>query len=346
MPVGTAIPRSVFYLYIFILRLYYVYTKGVKNMNIETLRKMRNSDFGKISQEFEKVANPQSETKSYVDDRFWKLEADKAGNGSATIRFLPRTVKTVDGVEKTDELPWVRVFSHGFQGPTGKWYIENSLTTIGENDPVGELNSRLWNSGLESDKEIARKQKRRLHYIANVLIVSDPKHPENEGKVKLFKFGKKIFDKIMDKARPTFEDETPVNVFDLWEGADFKLRMRKVDGYPNYDQSVFLEPTAVADDEETLLNVVNSQYLLSEFTDRKNFKSYEELSRKLATVLETSSAPAKTAASIAEDDSDDYTPPVRTEVKKPAVKIAKAAPVDEEDDDDAMSYFKKIAQED
>jgi hypothetical protein len=317
-------------------------------MDIQTLRKMRNSDFGKISQEFEKVANPQSESKSYADDRFWKLEADKAGNASATIRFLPRTVKVVDGTEKMDELPWVRVFSHGFQGPTGKWYIENSLTTIGENDPVGELNSRLWNSGLESDKEIARKQKRRLHYVANVLIVSDPKHPENEGQIKLFKFGKKIFDKIMDKARPTFEDETPVNVFDLWEGADFKLRMRKVDGYPNYDQSVFLEPAPVAEDEDTLLSIVNRQYLLSEFTDRKNFKTYEELSRKLASVLE-GSAPTATAASIADAD-DGYTPPARQEVKKADVKISKPAKVqtddDDDGDDDAMSYFKKIAQED
>lgn len=318
-------------------------------MDIQTLRKMRNSDFGKIFQEFEKVANPQSESKSYADDRFWKLEADKAGNASATIRFLPRTVKSVDGVEKMDELPWVRVFSHGFQGPTGKWYIENSLSTIGETDPVGELNSRLWNSGIESDKEIARKQKRRLHYIANVLIVSDPKHPENEGQVKLFKFGKKIFDKIMDKARPTFEDENPVNIFDLWEGADFKLRMRKVDGYPNYDQSVFLEPSAISDDERELLRVVNKQYLLSEFLDKKNFKSYEELSRKLAMVLETNTAPVVTVSSIASDDEDDYTPPVRTETKKPEVKISrpKTNVVEEDDDDDdAMSYFRRIAQED
>lgn len=314
-------------------------------MDINTLRKMRNADFGKIAQEFEKTANPQSESKSYVDDRFWKLEADKAGNASAVIRFLPRTIKTVDGNEVMDELPWVRIYSHGFQGPTGKWYIENSLTTIGQEDPVGQLNSRLWNTGVEADKETARKQKRKLSYIANVLIVSDPKHPENEGKVKLFKFGKKIFDKIMDKARPTFEDEEPVNVFDLWEGADFKLRMRKVEGYPNYDQSVFLEKSTVADSEQTLLKIVNSQYLLSEFTDPKNFKSYDELARKLATVLETQAAPTKNAASIANDD-DDYTPPVKQvkEVKKPAVKIAQT--VDEDDDDDAMSYFKRIAQED
>ena len=315
-------------------------------MDINTLRKMRNSDFGKISQEFEKVANPKSDSKSYGDDRFWKLEADKAGNASATIRFLPRTVKTVDGTEKMDELPWVRVFSHGFQGPTGKWYIENSLTTINEADPVGELNSRLWNSGSDADKEIARKQKRRLHYVANVLIVSDPKHPENEGQVRLFKFGKKIFDKIMDKARPTFEDETPVNVFDLWEGADFKLRQRKVEGYPNYDQSVFMAPAAVTEDEDELLSIVNKQVLLSEFTDKKNFKTYEELARKLATVLDGASSPAPSAASMSDDEDDSYTPPTRTEAKKPAVKIAKPAVTDDDGDDDAMSYFKKIAQED
>lgn len=308
-------------------------------MDINTLRAMRNKDFGKITGEFEKIANPSSETKSYQDDRFWKLEADKAGNASATIRFLP----TREG----DELPWVRIFSHGFQGPTGKWYIENSLTTFNENDPVGELNSRLWNTGNEKDKETARKQKRRLHYVANVLIVSDPKHPENEGQVRLFKFGKKIFDKIMDKARPTFEDEQPVNVFDLWEGADFKLRMRKVEGYPNYDQSVFLEPSPIAGgDEEEILKVVNKQYQLSELLDRKNFKTYEELARKLATVLDSGSGPLQSAASIAEND--DYVPPSRpnpfeASVDTPKVTIAK---VEDDDDEDAMSFFKKIAQED
>ena len=302
-------------------------------MDINTLRKMRGQDFGKISTEFEKIANPQSDSKSYQDDRFWKLEADKAGNGTATIRFLPRA----DG----DELPWVKIFSHGFQGPTGKWYIENSLTTIGENDPVGELNSRLWNTGADSDKEIARKQKRKLSYIANVLIISDPKHPENEGQVKLFKFGKKIFDKIMDKARPTFEDETPVNVFDFWEGADFKLRMRKVDGYPNYDQSAFMEPSEIADSEEEILAIANKQHKLSEFLDRKNFKTYEELSRKLASVLNTESAPVATAATLHDDD--DYVPPTRTVSKDTVstVKISKSS----DDDDAAMSYFKSIAME-
>ena len=306
-------------------------------MDIQKLRAMRNSDFGAIANAFEKVANPQTETKSYVDDRFWRLEGDKAGNGTATIRFLPR----VEG----DELPWVRIFSHGFQGPTGKWYIENSLTTLGENDPVGELNTQLWNSGSEANKEIARKQKRKLSFIANVLIVSDPKHPENEGKVFLFKFGKKIFDKIMDKARPTFEDEKPVNVFDLWEGANFKLRMRKKDGYANYDESVFTEPCAAAGDEDALLRIVNSQHKLAEFTDRKNFKSYDELKKKLNEVLSGDSFAGKSAAEMAEDeDRPVRAAPEQKSAPAPAPKASKAAPMD--DDDDVMSYFEKIAQED
>jgi hypothetical protein len=306
-------------------------------MDIQKLRAMRNSDFGAIANAFEKVANPQTETKSYVDDRFWRLEGDKAGNGTATIRFLPR----VEG----DELPWVRLFSHGFQGPTGKWYIENSLTTLGENDPVGELNTQLWNSGSEANKEIARKQKRKLSFIANILIVSDPKHPENEGKVFLFKFGKKIFDKIMDKARPTFEDEKPVNVFDLWEGANFKLRMRKKDGYANYDESVFTEPCAAAQDENTLLRIVNSQHKLSEFTDRKNFKSYDELKKKLNEVLSGDSFAGKSAAEMAEDeDRPVRAAPEPKSAPAPAPKASMPALMD--DDDDVMSYFQKIAKED
>lgn len=307
-------------------------------MDIQTLRKMRNSDFGKIAGEFEKIANPQTESKGYGDDRFWKLEGDKAGNGTATIRFLPR----VEG----DELPWVRIFSHGFQGPTGKWYIENSLTTLGENDPVGELNTKLWNSGSEANKEIARKQKRRLSFIANVLIVSDPKHPENEGKVFLFKFGKKIFDKIMDKARPTFEDEKPVNVFDFWEGANFKLRMRKKDGFTNYDESSFSDPVAISDDEEQILSVANAQHKLSEFTDRKNFKSYDELKRKLEEVLSGDSFSAVRAENL--DDEMEKPVAKAPEMKSapaPSPAASKASPVDE-DDEDVMSYFEKIARED
>ena len=311
-------------------------------MDINTLRSMRNNDFGAISSAFDKVANPQSDSKSYEDNRFWKLEADKAGNGTAVIRFLPRT--------EGDELPWVKVFSHGFKGPTGRWYIENSLTTLNQNDPVGELNSQLWNSGSEANKEIARTQKRRLHFISNVLIVSDPKHPENEGKVMLFKYGKKIFDKIMNKAKPTFEDERPVNVFDLWEGANFKLRMRKVEGYPNYDESTFSDPIPVAQSDEAILNIVKQQHKLAEFIDPKNFKSYEELKRKLDEVL-SGAAYTQTAAELAES-----APPSFASAPAPSFKaeqpswegnreITTSAPSLGEDDGFDLSYFQKIANE-
>lgn len=302
-------------------------------MDIQTLRKMRSNDFSKIVGEFDKIANPSTgEAKSYKDDRFWKLEADKVGNGTAVIRFLPRHIE--------DELPWVRIFNHSFQGPTGKWYIENSLTTLNEKDPVGELNSRLWNSGSEANKDIARKQKRKLSYITNILVISDPKHPENEGKVFLFKFGKKIFDKIMDKARPTFEDDKPVNVFDLWEGADFKLRMRKVSGYANYDESMFLEPSAIAKgDEEKMSEIVSKQYRLAEFLAPNQFKSYEELAKKLADVLDENSSAPRRAADI---EDEEYTPPKSMKTSEAKQPVSKQ---DDEEDDDMMSYFQKIAEE-
>jgi hypothetical protein len=306
-------------------------------MDIQSLRKMRNNDFGSISNAFEKIANPQSETKSYADDRFWKLEGDKAGNGTATIRFLPKT--------DADELPWVRIFSHGFQGPTGKWYIENSLTTLGEQDPVSELNTTLWNSGVEANKKIAQNQKRRLSYIANVLVVSDPKHPENEGKVFLFKFGKKIFDKIMDKARPTFEDEKPVNVFDFDQGANFKLRMRKKDGFTNYDESVFSDPSSIGDDDE-ILRVLNARYELAEFTNRKNFKSYDELKRKLDEVLSGNGFNAKSAAEMSADEPASMAAPEPAKAAPAFTPKASAKPAMDEDDEDVMSYFEKIAKED
>ena len=302
-------------------------------MDIQTLRKMRNQDFSKISDGFDKISNPNSDKKSYNDDRFWKLEGDVAGNGTATIRFLPR----VEG----DELPWVRIFNHSFQGPTGKWYIENSLTTLGEEDPVGQMNRVLWNSGSKANEELAKKRKRKLTFIANILVVSDPKHPENVGKVFLFKFGKKIFDKIMDKGKPTFEDEKPMNVFDLWEGANFKLRMRKKDGFPNYDESVFTESCPAANTDEGLLEIVNAQYKLSDWIARSNFKSYDELKKKLETVLSQDTFVNKTASDISEeDDLPVASAPTISSKSAPAPKVV------EDDDDDVMSYFKSIATED
>ena len=304
-------------------------------MDIQSLRKLRNNDFSKIISEFEKVTNPGASSKSFEDDRYWKMEKDKAGNGSAVIRFLP----TVEG----DALPWVRIFNHGFQGPTGRWYIENSLTTIGEKDPLSDLNAKLWNSDSEANKELARKQKRRLSYTCNILVISDPKHPENEGQVKLFKFGKKIFEMIQDRMIPTFEDEEPINAFHLWEGANFKLRIRQADGWPSYDKSEFDSPSPVFDgDEEKLVALVNKQFPLREFIDKKNFKTFDELSRKLADVLNLDASPVTTASAISERVSS-MEPSQPKSMPAPQPKtVAEVS----NDDEDILSYFKSIADAD
>lgn len=310
-------------------------------MDIKTLRASRNNDLSKITAEFEKSANPESGQKSYEDTRFWKPERDKAGNATATIRFLNRT--------EGDELPWVKVWSHGFKGPTGRWYIENSLTTLGQADPVSELNMKLWNATTDDkspERKQARDQKRKLSYIANVLVINDPKHPENNGKVFLFKFGKKIFDKIMDKARPTFEDEQPVNVFDYWEGANFKLRMKMVDKFPNYDSSEFEPAAPVADTDEEILEVVKAQYKLVEFTDAKNFKTYDQLKTKLDQVLSGAPVSESTASKLSDEDFD-AAPRVKTvAAPQPASRPAPAPKAKSEDDDFDLSYFQSIADED
>ena len=273
-----------------------------------------------------------SEKKSYVEDRIWKTTVDQAGNGYSVIRFLPAS----EGAE----LPWVRFWDHGFKGPTGLWYIENSLTSIGQADPVGELNSRLWNSGNDADKEKARNQKRRLHYVSNIFVKSDPGNPTNEGKVFIFKFGKKIFDKIMDVMQPQFADEDPINPFDFWEGADFKLKIRNVEGYRNYDKSEFAGQSALSEDDTKLEDVYNKMYGLKEFVDPTNYKTYDELKEKLNRVL-------------GEDTVSMGAPTMKQEIQmnEPEMPVQNVTQISEtpssnekEDEDDTMSYFAKLAQ--
>jgi hypothetical protein len=293
---------------------------------LSALKKSRASFMQNLHKEIEKIDTP-SESKSYVDDRFWKPEIDKSGNGFAVIRFLP----PVDG----EDVPWARVFNHGFQGPTGLWYIENSLTTLGKKDPVSEYNSQLWNSGIEANKEVARKQKRRLTYISNIYVVTDSKNPQNEGKVFLYKFGKKIFDKVNDLMNPEFEDESPVNPFDLWEGANFKLKIRQVEGYRNYDKSEFDKSTQLVEDETELEKVWNSQYALTEFTGDDQFKTYDELKTRLDSVLAVETPP--------------ITEPVSRPTSKPKTAEEEFSPEKKEtsssEDDEDMSYFAKLAED-
>jgi hypothetical protein len=294
-------------------------------LDFAALKKNR-GNFGDLMKEVEKIAQPVTQ-ESQKDDRFWQPEVDKAGNGSAVIRFLPPS--------KGEELPWVRIWNHGFQGPTGKWYIENSLTTLGKPDPVSELNTELWNSGIEANKDLVRKQKRRLTYISNIYVVKDPAHPENEGKVFLYKFGKKIFDKIKDVMQPQFEDEEPINPFDFWKGANFKLKIRNVEGYRNYDKSSFDSSSPLAEDDD-LEAIWTKQHSLVEFLDPKNFKSYEELKAKLDSVLNGSAASMPRAEEVKLADK-----PVVTAAAKPAPKKQ----VDFDDDDESLSYFAKLAND-
>lgn len=302
------------------------------NESFSALKRSRTSSLDQLTKEINKLANKES---SSSDDRFWTPEVDKAGNGYAVIRFLP--------APQNEDLPWIRMWNHGFKGPGG-WYIENSLTTINQVDPVGEYNSRLWNSGIESDKQQAREQKRRLSYIANIYVVKDPAHPENEGKVFLYRFGKKIFDKINELMNPQFEDESPVNPFDFWNGANFKLKIRNVEGYRNYDKSEFDSPEALSDDDDEMERIWKSQHSLKAFLDPSNFKSYDELKARLDKVL--GEAPARKQAVVEEDSpfGDDAEEKPQSEPK--VGKTAKPKKSVSFDDDDELLDFEALAAED
>ena len=293
--------------------------------SLDTLKKSNSLDKLLAAAESE---NAPVEKQSYVDERMWKPELDKSGNGYAVIRFLPAP----DG----GDMPWAKLWNHAFQGPTGKWYIENSLTTMNQKDPVSEYNSRLWNSGVESDKEIARKQKRKLQYYSNIYVVSDPKHPENEGKVFLFRYGKKIYEKLMEALQPQFEDEKPVNPFDFWEGANFKLKIRKVDGYWNYDKSEFDSSSKLKEDDAELDKIWKSEYSLKEFLAPSNFKTYDELKSRLDDVLSGSQS------SSSAEDVDLGTPEVDGDDKQYVDNVVKTT---SSDSDDSLDYFQKLAKE-
>ena len=320
-------------------------------MSFADLKRKSQNNFSFLQKELEKSSSGKN-----VDDRFWKPEVDASGNGYAVIRFLP--------APEGETIPWAKVYSHAFQGPGG-WYIENSLTTLNEKDPVGEVNRRLWNSGSDEDKETARKQKRKLQYYSNIYVVKDPKHPENEGKVFLYKYGKKIHDKILAAMQPEFQDEQPVNVFDLWEGANFKLKIKKVAGYWNYDSSEFASPSTLEQMTDAELEKVwKSEYALEEFLDAKNFKSYEELESRLNVVL--ARTPNKRVdPETAEDEGDFNAPEIMARSSRPVFNTVaeRTAPKNEEqelrqqlrdlqptasssDDDDTLSYFARLAEED
>ena len=304
-------------------------------MSFAALKKQSRS--GSLTERLMKKVEKLNEKGNNTDERLWKPAVDKAGNGYAVIRFLPAHANC--------ELPWTQVWSHAFQGPGG-WYIENSLTTLGKDDPVGELNRSLWNSGRESDKDIARKQKRKLSYYANVYVVKDSTNPENEGEVKLYKFGKKIFDKITAAMQPEFDDEEAINPFDFWQGANFKLKIKQVAGFWNYDSSEFGKTEALLDDDAELEKIYDKIYDLSEFTAPDQFKTYEQLKSRLDTVLGTKQVVTPTRR-IADEDLEDLSEGKGATVDEELANLSAAATASatDEEEDDALSYYQKLAEE-
>ena len=310
-------------------------------MSFADLKKNRKSMIEKLIDAGEKA---QGGNTNQTDDKIWTPTVDKAGNGYAVIRFLPS--------KDSSSLPWAQYYDHGFKGPTGRWYIEKSLTTIGKDDPASQINSWYWNKGDDDNRAIARKQKRRLHYISNIYIVSDPGAPENEGKVFLYRYGKKIFEKIMDVMQPQFEDETPINPFDFWDGADFKLKIRQVEGYRNYDKSEFAEPSAFFDgDEDQLKALFEKLYDFTEWTDPKNYKSYTELYRKLSEVLGSDVVETAIGGANIESTAESKIKLPSKEKKEEPVKVDDDDDLDysmdssTDDDDEMTNFFQKLAEE-
>ena len=302
-------------------------------MSFKDLKKQ--SSLGSLTQKLVKEVEKMNTTGGGADERLWKPEVDKTGNGYAVIRFLP--------APESEELPWAKMYSHAFQGPGG-WYIENSLTTTGGKDPVSEHNRELWNSGNESDKDVVRKQKRKLSYHANIYVVQDKANPQNEGGVFLYKFGKKIFDKIMEAMQPEFEDETPINPFDFWQGANFKLKIVKKDGYWNYDKSEFDAVSPLLEDDDALEALWKKQYSLAAVTAADQFKSYDDLKKRLDYVLGAKPPTRRVYDEEVEDESEGrgtFTPDFKSKAPVAAAPVASA----NEDEDDALSYFQKLADE-
>ena len=299
-------------------------------MSFKDLKKQ--SSLGSLTQKLVKEVEKMNTTGGSGDDRLWKPEVDKTGNGYAVIRFLP--------APEGEDIPWAKIYSHAFQGPGG-WYIENSLTSIGKKDPVSEHNRELWNSGNESDKDVVRRQKRKLSYYANIYVVKDPTNPQNEGGVFLYKFGKKIFDKVMEAMQPEFEDETPINPFDFWQGANFKLKIVKKDGYWNYDKSEFDAPSPLLEDDDALEALWKKQYSLAAVVAPDQFKSYDDLKKRLDYVLGHKQPTRRVFDEELEDESEgrgSFTPDFKTSKSAPVASASS-------DEDDALSYFQKLAEE-
>ena len=298
-------------------------------MSFANLKKQ--SKLGSLTAKLVKEVEKMNNNGASGDDRLWKLDVDKSGNGYAVIRFLP--------APENEDLPFVKLYSHAFQG-SGGWYIENSLTTLGQKDPVSEYNSQLWNNGTDAGKEMARKQKRKLTYISNIYVVKDPANPENEGKTFLYKYGKKIFDKLTAAMQPEFEDEEAIDPFDFWQGANFKLKAKNVAGYRNYDSSEFAAVSPLLDDDDAMEAIWKKEASLSEFVEPAQFKTYDELKVRLEYVL--GKRGARPAVQDSEVQEEEYETTPVAEARETVSSVASTS--SEIEDDDTLSYFQRLAE--
>lgn len=307
-------------------------------MSFQDLKKQ--SKLGSLTAKLVKEVEKMNSVGSGEDERFWKLSCDKANNGYAVIRFLPAPDK--------EDLPFVKIYSHAFQGPGG-WLIDNCLTSLNQKCPVCEKNSEYWNNGTDAGKEVARKQKRKLTYVSNIYVVKDPANPENEGKVFLFKYGKKIFDKITTAMQPEFEDEQSIDPFDFWQGANFKLKAKNVAGYRNYDSSEFAVQSTLLDDDDAMEAIWKSQYSLQELISSENFKTYNELKKRLDTVLGNKSSSRVDEETEDEDNSRGQAPSLDEDLRSQLNSLSSSSSSyqdDDEEGDETLQYFQKLAMGD
>ena len=294
-------------------------------VDFASLKKNRSKSFDALNAELSKVSSGKGNFKDPDEDKYWKPTRDAAGNAFAIVRFLP--------APPDEDLPFVVLYDHGFKGPNGQWYIENSRTTIGEPDPVSEYNSELWNVSADDNsptRKQARDQKRRKHYIAGIQVIKDSGNPDNNGKVFLYKFGAKIYGKLNDLMNPQFEDEKPVNPFDFWGGANFRVKVTGQGRDTSYDKSEFDAPSEHLDgDDEALEALYKTQYSLKEVIAPEKFKTYDQLKTKLYRVLGLSGSTVTGNAS-AEDDE----PEAELNMANLGMKEAKSTRRQEEDDED------------
>lgn len=280
-----------------------------------------------LGSQTEKLLKKLEESASYGTDiqNVFKLETDKMGNGRAVIRFLP--------APKGEDDPFIKLYNHGFQN-NGKWFIENCPTTLGRQCELCSRNSELWNSGVDANKEIARSRKRKLNYYSNILVINNPANPDLEGQVMLFRYGAKIFDKIKSAMKPEFEEDAAIDPFDFWTGADFRLRVKQVAGYPNYDDSTFCSMSVLNGDDEKLQEIWEKEYSLQELISPDKFKSDEEFTKRLDFVLGNKQTTVHDDSESQEEELD-----MMKELEESYASRSGGS----SEEEDALAYFEQLA---